>query len=1278
MIFTDRTITVYKGESRIDEPIVVYRGDYELEVRFTILNSGFKFMSGTNMIESEKASYGQLAILAPYGGNIFSDIVKCNDGSVTFVLTADMLNQIEEVGLYSFQIRLMDYNKESRVSIPPIEFGIEVREPIASEDHDNSVNNAIVGYSIAKVVDPKKEIVDDTFDEDGNYNKTKWRTGDRISQGKLNKIEDAIDTINENNQSDHFTLNKKISSNYSILNANKADINYVDEVVAKAQMEAASVDTSVLVFKSDYEPVAEFIKGTRIMSNNIGEPSVRQIDGETVIKEYVDVDDYKYVSLTNSGDSSYGIMMYILDDIRDIERITIHVTLHEGNSLRVGVSGADFNWNYMRFETYRDYEDHMFSFTPDEVPEYNPNVSQYYTLFVGADLWSSSFKASFKIEYTFKSKYKIGADEANKAAYADEAGIAICADKAAYTDEARTAICAGINLIKSEYITMNSDKMIKTKIDTVTYNIRKEANVDLNTRLATVYIRIDCPNGITDLNSIFDLGLKRINTENVINIRTFISVSNGDWNPVYAPIFFDGNEVNLYEIIMNSGDYADKYTNVDHVFVVIGAEYDSNQVLADNSLEFEIAPMMRIDDAYVLANALTTECRENVLDYSFNNIRDNIHKIPIGVKRSKLEDYNLRDTVSGIVLSKTDDGWIKCKKESTSVVSQYAGVYVKIEYDNIDDLDGILSVRSRNNQGEDINTRLIMPRIGDWGPGNTGLIGINENSDFNLKEKLLTCVDFEYTNAHVLYVALLYYDPYGVSFAYDYDFKIDFTSINQEVIKANALSDNLKNKITEEACQQIAQRIHDIPIGIRYTDISDYIIRVNTNNLAELTDLGDGWVKCRKEDNAPFSLYAGAYARFDYPDFDSLDGNMMIEVKNLNGPAIENIKILYGVSDWGNGSTEGTIMVPSGTSFNLKEILDRDDRSYKDRNHFYVCMVAYDSYGISSPFEYDYRITFTPNNRKPLIATGLTDSAIDELKESFVGRTTDNYITCWGDSLTAGGGWTQTLSKLSGLPVYNGGTGGENVRTIVARQGGDVMMINSLTIPADITPIVIATRAEGGIPTQLGRKVSPLLQGGAHVNPCYIGDVRGILSWTGSGHSDASGTWTFTRDVAGEEVIITRPTAIRTDFDINRNAPKIMVIFIGQNGGYDDVEDLINQHRLMIEHSNCEDFVVLGLSSGSAESRADYEAAMKKEFGRRFISLREYLSTPIYNSSGDIISCYGLDDAGLAMDTNAKTEISSGIVPHQLLSDSVHYTTETKTVIGNLVYKRIKELGMLD
>lgn len=235
MIFTNRIITVTKDESKIDEPIIVYRGDYELEVKFTILNSRFKFKNNTNLIETENAAFGQLAILTPYDGNIFSSVSECNDGTVSFLLTKEMLDQIEEVGLYSFQIRLFDHNKESRISIPPIECGIEVREPIASEDHDNTINNAVVGYSIAKDV---KEDIGSTFDDNGNYNKNNWKTGSRITKGKLDKIEDAIDTINRKEKLDTSVLDKRITSNYNILSGelnnklerdDKISINMIDK-----------------------------------------------------------------------------------------------------------------------------------------------------------------------------------------------------------------------------------------------------------------------------------------------------------------------------------------------------------------------------------------------------------------------------------------------------------------------------------------------------------------------------------------------------------------------------------------------------------------------------------------------------------------------------------------------------------------------------------------------------------------------------------------------------------------------------------------------------------------------------------------------------------------------------------------------------------------------------------------------------------------------------------------------------------------------------------------
>ena len=197
MIFTERKITVNKGQSTIDRPVILYRGDYEVEIRFTIVDTDFKYINGNNNNATEKASHAQLAILGPDGTNVFSDISVCTGGQVAFVLTKEMIDELSEVGKYSFQIRLFDYYRESRVSIPPVEYGIEVREPVASEDHTNAVDNSMVGYSIAKT-----SVLDDpvgpTFDGNGQYNKTDWETGDRISESKLNKIEDAIDQINQN------------------------------------------------------------------------------------------------------------------------------------------------------------------------------------------------------------------------------------------------------------------------------------------------------------------------------------------------------------------------------------------------------------------------------------------------------------------------------------------------------------------------------------------------------------------------------------------------------------------------------------------------------------------------------------------------------------------------------------------------------------------------------------------------------------------------------------------------------------------------------------------------------------------------------------------------------------------------------------------------------------------------------------------------------------------------------------------------------------------------
>lgn len=316
MIVTNRIITVRKGVSSIDNPVIVYRGDYEVSIKFTIMESKFRFKSGVNLVDSEKASHGQLAILTPYGGNVFSEIVKCEDGTVTFTLTKEMIDQLEEVGLYSFQIRLFDYYRESRVSIPPVEFGIEVREPVASEDHDNEVNNAIVGYSIAKVVDPSKENVGDTFDANGNYNKTDWETGDRITEGKLNKIEDALDKINEKERNDVAALDRRVSSNYNVLESNKADKTEVNRKIwgmANMGQDVRNAMTGGSVAVVGENAVLEDnIVNRQVTNRKLANNSV---DGRTVMDESLDAK-YTFVKTRFIRSSEYvNYMLITIDNI---------------------------------------------------------------------------------------------------------------------------------------------------------------------------------------------------------------------------------------------------------------------------------------------------------------------------------------------------------------------------------------------------------------------------------------------------------------------------------------------------------------------------------------------------------------------------------------------------------------------------------------------------------------------------------------------------------------------------------------------------------------------------------------------------------------------------------------------------------------------------------------------------------------------------------------------------------------------------------------------------
>ena len=160
MIFTNRTITVERGVSSINEPIILYRGDKEVEIRFALKEKApfiFNKEADSNIIEVSEAAYGQLVIKTPNDlPAIFSEIAPTSEGKIIFKITGEMIDEIAEVGNYSFQIRLFNESMNSRVTLPEVNGGIEIREPIASEDTASTV---VITYDATA----KRLIISDDF-----------------------------------------------------------------------------------------------------------------------------------------------------------------------------------------------------------------------------------------------------------------------------------------------------------------------------------------------------------------------------------------------------------------------------------------------------------------------------------------------------------------------------------------------------------------------------------------------------------------------------------------------------------------------------------------------------------------------------------------------------------------------------------------------------------------------------------------------------------------------------------------------------------------------------------------------------------------------------------------------------------------------------------------------------------------------------------------------------------------------------------------------------------
>lgn len=277
-------------------------------------------------------------------------------------------------------------------------------------------------------------------------------------------------------------------------------------------------------------------------------------------------------------------------------------------------------------------------------------------------------------------------------------------------------------------------------------------------------------------------------------------------------------------------------------------------------------------------------------------------------------------------------------------------------------------------------------------------------------------------------------------------------------------------------------------------------------------------------------------------------------------------------------------------------------------------------------------------------------------------------ITCWGDSLTAGTGGRgtnypsvlQSLLKADGyaINVINMGNGSEKTTEIMARAGVLKILANSFQIPADITPVQISFSSENG------SKLSFLRYDGNGITNVIVGGIKGKLSIQQESPKSKNYTYYFTRNQVGEPLTVPQGMQIVNDGSyLYRNY--IPVIFMGQNGGWSTPQDLIKQQQAILDTygSNKDLYIIVGLQTGTAESRAALEKEMVRQWGNHYINLRSYLSS------------YGVYDANLTPSQDDLNEMQLGKVPKILRSDDIHLNATGYKLLAKLVYEKFLELS---
>ena len=206
---------------------------------------------------------------------------------------------------------------------------------------------------------------------------------------------------------------------------------------------------------------------------------------------------------------------------------------------------------------------------------------------------------------------------------------------------------------------------------------------------------------------------------------------------------------------------------------------------------------------------------------------------------------------------------------------------------------------------------------------------------------------------------------------------------------------------------------------------------------------------------------------------------------------------------------------------------------------------------------------------------------------------------------------------------------------------------------------------------------------------CEIAGVKGTLYFKRS-----VGSTYFKRDIAGEQVVIDRPTEVIPIETSAYDKDAVYTCFMGTNEGWcnrffeqdrtqatankKDAELLFSYYKRISQYINTNKFLFMGfymcafLDQQTSDKRIEFwdyfEELMSKEFGNNYFSVRKYLRE------------IGYKDANIQLTSQDLQDIKDGKIPIIASTgaiDGVHVTSRVAACVGNEILKRLKGLGYI-